>query len=116
VPPGSSITVKITADPTDVLSMAMMLVQTNDGFAGVADLPLQMMMAELEVPAYDAGTEENTESASDVPGPPFGGMGHPATIPAQPIGVHPDITGKADLPAAYDWTGAVARITTRLAS
>jgi len=43
-------------------------------------------------------------------------MGHQATTPAQPIGVHPGITGKADVPASYNWTGAAARVTIRLAS
>jgi len=111
--PGATATLKITAADADMLSIAMMLARTNDGFTGVSHLPLTMMLADLEVPAYDAGTEDNTERASDVPAPPFGGMGHPATMPAQPITLHPGLTGQGEVGPEYNWVGAVARITVR---
>src|SRR2546421_8110791 len=71
--PGDSITVRITAKQGDVLSAATMLIQTNDGFTGLDSVPLSAATADKETQAYDAGTEDNSEAAADVPGPPFGG-------------------------------------------
>jgi len=56
-----------------------MLVNTNDAFTGLSGFSL----AELEVgetidklvPIYDAGTEENTETAATMPGPAANGEG-----------------------------------------
>ena len=106
--PGDSITVRISANEGDVLSAATMLIQTNDGFTGLDSMPLTE--GSSDAMAYDAGTEENTERASDVPGPPFGGKNSgPATNPLQGIAMHPGIMGKADVPADFNWTGPVAR-------
>ena len=72
--PGDSITVRITGNQGDVLSAASMLIQTNDGFTGLDGVPLSE--GSTETVAYDAGAEDNTELAADVPGPPFGGKNH----------------------------------------
>src|SRR5438477_10687993 len=69
--PGDNITVKVTAKQGDVLSAATMLIQTNDGFTGLDGVALSNG-ATFETMAYDAGTEDNSELAADVPGPPFG--------------------------------------------
>lgn len=108
--PGASIKVRITAEPGDVLSMVAMLAQTNDGFMGLDGAALSPQGGTVDVMAFDAGTEENTERMVDVPGPPFGGMGHQATSPVQPITPHPGILGAGDIPAQFNWSGAVARI------
>ena len=115
LPPGKSVTVKISANDGDVLSAITMLVQTNDGFTGLDNLALSGPV-DKEAAAYDAGTEENTEKASDVPGPPFGGKGRPATNPPQPISMHPGITGKADVGSQYAWRGNVARFSVKMTS
>jgi hypothetical protein len=111
VMPGKSVTVNIKANEGDVLSAAFMLVQTNDGFTGLDNQELTGMSVTKETMAYDAGTEENTEKASDVPGPPFMGMNRVPTNPQQPISVHQGITGKADVGSDFDWNGPAARIT-----
>src|SRR5690349_14023792 len=81
--PGDHITVRITAHDGDVLSAASMLIQTNDGFTGLDAVPLTD--GDTDTIAYDAGAEDNTERAADVPGPPFGGKNHgPDTTPPQP--------------------------------
>jgi hypothetical protein len=109
--PGDSIVVRIRANPGDVLSAATMLIETNDGFTGLDSAALTDG-ASMETMAYDAGTEENTEAAADVPGPPFGGKNHgPDTTPHQPIGTHQGITGKADVTPDFNWSGPVARFT-----
>ncbi len=108
--PGDGITVRITAKDGDTLSAATMLIETNDGFTGLDSVPLTD--GTTETVAYDAGAEDNTELAVDVPGPPFGGKFHgPNTTPPQPISLHPGITGKADVTPDFKWTGPVARFT-----
>lgn len=110
--PGDSITLTITANDGDVLSYANMLVQTNDGFAGADSIPLTD--GTTDVMAYDAGTEDNTEAKTDVPGPPFGGKSDlPDTKPHAAITAHTGIIGKADVTPDFNWTGPVARISIR---
>jgi LPXTG-motif cell wall-anchored protein len=110
VKPGESVTVNISARPNDVLSVAFMLVQTNDGFTGLDNLPLTNSRVVSEIPVYDAGTEENTEKASDVPGPPFMGMQRAPTTPQQPIQSHPGLTNQGDIGPEFNWTNPAARI------
>lgn len=111
--PMDSITVRITAHEGDVLSAASMLIQTNDGFTGLDSLGLRDG-ASIDAMAYDAGTEENTEARTDVPGPPFGGKSDaPDSNPHQPISMHPGIEGKADVTPDFKWSGPVARFTVK---
>jgi hypothetical protein len=55
------------------LSVATMLVDTNDGFAGVSAKDISnMAIGESRIfiaPVWDAGTEANTETAATMPGP-----------------------------------------------
>ena len=75
VPPGGSVTVTVTADMVNSsLSVGSMLVSTNDAFIASTDVALfdedgAPVSASLELMAYDAGSEDNTEMASDIPGP-----------------------------------------------
>ena len=111
--PGDSITVRITGNQGDVLSAASMLIQTNDGFTGLDGVPLSE--GSTETVAYDAGAEDNTELAADVPGPPFGGKNHgPDTDPHQPISMHQGIKGIADVTPDFSWTGPVARFSVQV--
>lgn len=75
VPPGASISVIVRGSDRTVLSVATMLVNTNDGFAAADGMPLPRPRGETLriVPAYDAGSEENDESCLHVPGPACGG-------------------------------------------
>lgn len=68
-----SLTVPLTSLPSLRLSMASMLGNTNDGFAGVSAQSLSALAVGATVQTrllgYDAGTERNTESADTLPGP-----------------------------------------------
>lgn len=85
--PGMAETVTITATgrpPLDLrISVLTMPVNTNDAFTGVNSLDLNDLATGesilLSGIVYDAGTEANTEAASDVPGPAAGGEGFNAT-------------------------------------
>jgi len=64
------------------VTLLSMLTDTNDGFTGVDGLELKNLGPGGNLfnlaPAYDAGTEKNTESAATVPGPAAGGTGFSA--------------------------------------
>jgi len=68
--PGSMLSVTVEGDD-DYLSLAGMLVNTNDGFIGLRSYHLSHLgvgeAETLELSTYDAGTEANSESAATVP-------------------------------------------------
>ncbi|WP_028116762.1 spondin domain-containing protein [Ferrimonas senticii] len=80
LPPGMSQTVSLTVanDEPLYLTLATMLVNTNDAFAGRAAIKLHLAIGEQLsgiAPSYDAGTEANSELAATIPGPAGGGAG-----------------------------------------
>jgi hypothetical protein len=104
------------------LSLALMLICTNDGFAGLdgVRLPGGFKPATYMAAAYDAGTEMNDELSSSIVDPchlfgpvPLWADGDSRTATFDPISHHPGIQGVGDLSAAHDWTDPVARITVR---
>ncbi len=105
------------------LSLATMLICTNDGFAGLNSirLPHGVKPTTVYLAAYDAGTEANDELAASIVPPCFGigpvalpGAGGGARTPEQGVvRMHPGISGVGDLTAAHAWQGAVARVTIR---
>ncbi len=83
------------------LSVATMLVNTNDAFAGVSNLDLSHMgkgdTLMLTAPIYDAGTEANSESLADIPGPAAGGEGYNAERnDVNYVAYHPGVVTAAD--------------------
>jgi hypothetical protein len=60
-------------------SVATMLVNTNDAFTGLNAIPVETMavgdVLTIHGNAYDAGTEADSELATDIPGPAGGGEG-----------------------------------------
>jgi hypothetical protein len=83
--PGGSETISVTIqDVTDAkLSVATMLVNTNDAFSGLDALDLSAFAVgdswSTTMGVYDAGTEVNSEAAGTMPGPADGGEGFNAT-------------------------------------
>lgn len=125
--PGGSITFEITSERGQRrLSIASMLICTNDGFTGLDGLRLPRaggVPTEVYLNAYDAGTEVNTELFGDLV-PPCGpltgahdgslgtGASNPALAENGVITTHPGIVGGADLdPAVHDWDDPVAKVT-----
>ena len=113
--PGGSVTTTVsTSAGMGYLSLATMLVQTNDGIILGNSLPLfdedgNPRSFTMDLISYDAGTEENNELATHVPGPPFGGMERAPT--ADVITPHPGIASVGDVGAAFGWTEPTARVT-----
>ncbi len=97
------------------LSLVFMLVNTNDAFGGLDSVRLPNHGEKTyRVRAWDAGTEVNTESFGDIPGPCCGspGMG---TDEHRKVRRHRGIMGTGDLDAElYGWERRVAKVTVRL--
>lgn len=117
----SSLTIRIGArGDANRLSLATMLICTNDGFTGLnsVKLPGGFQPESWYANGYDAGTEANTEADGDIVPPCFGltgvagGGGGGRTAESGTITMHPGIVGGSALvPAVNGWTGPVARIT-----
>jgi hypothetical protein len=123
--PGQSITFTVHArGRTQYLSLAAMLIPTNDTFVALDTVELPSRgSATYFAQAYDAGTEANDQSCANMPGPRCGGAGYsPVPGPGDEGFVHVgngfhelgdvDANGFDVLgPATYDWRNAVAKIT-----
>ena len=122
--PGQSSTVTITANMVNSsLSVGSMLVSTNDAFIALIDEPLfdadgMPVSKTIELMAYDAGSEDNTEMASDIPGPlgldaEVDPPGSNARVPTEGgvIMPHEGIRGDADVSDAFAWTEPTATLT-----
>jgi hypothetical protein len=104
------------------LSLAAMLIPTNDTFFAV-DAVLLPIVGRVAIHAlgYDAGSEPNDQNCANIPGPRCGGAGtSPNPDPGDEGFVHVG-NGFHDLgdapqvlkPAHYDWNNPVAVITIR---
>jgi hypothetical protein len=116
VAPGASETLTIRVrGGAKRLSLASMLVSTNDAFAGLDALELTAMGTTAYAMAWDAGSEFDSESCQWIPGPPCGNGGQHDPTPAEGF-VHLDagIHGIGDLaPAELDWRGPAAKVSIR---
>ena len=112
--PGASTSVMIDGGMDGwLLSFASMLVQTNDALVAGNSLSLfdeagAPRTFTMDIMTYDAGTEENNELATHVPGPPFGGSEQ--AVEGGVIMAHPGITGNADVGMEFGWMEPVARL------
>ena len=116
--PGASVTLQITAGTEfNYLSLAAMLVPTNDGFIALDSVPLPRGKAQTvwASPVFDSGSEPNDELCANIPGPDCGGIGgSPEAGGEGYVHVHAGIHGIGDLSAAeYDWRNPAAHIVIR---
>ena len=121
--PGGSATVTVTADMVNSsLSVGSMLVSTNDAFIAATDVALfdedgAPVSASLDLMSYDAGSEENTEMASDIPGPlgldaAVDPEGSNERVPTEGgvIAAHEGIQGVGDVGEAFAWEEPTAML------
>jgi len=125
--PGESISTTITTNifRHPVISMAAMLIPTNDTFVALNSVPLPRRgTISRHLKAYDAGTELNDQNCANMPGPRCGGEGSSAFSETDEgyvyigNGFHEigdnDVAGNEILgPLVYDWRNPVAKITIR---
>ena len=119
--PGDSVTVSVTTSGGfKYISVASMLIPTNDGFFSLNGIkgPKGKKTIVLYSPAYDAGTERNDELCASIPGPNFvecggpGSGGSPSGGEEGYVHIHAGIHGIGDLDASMrDWRNPVAKIT-----
>lgn len=114
--PGQSVTVRVAAQSADRISLAAMILPTNDGFIALSGVAAPRFGSETYwVPGYDTGSEPNDERCAAIPGPQCGGEGaSPSAGGEGYVHVHAGIHGIADLKAEeYDWRNPVAAVTIR---
>lgn len=109
------------SDDATRLSLAIMLICTNDGFTGLegVKLPRNFKPAIFYSAGYDAGTELNDERSPSIVDPCFAigptagpADGNARTATSDVVRHHPGIEGDADLDeGAHGWDDPVARIT-----
>ncbi len=104
------------------LSVAAMLICTNDGFTGVDSIRLPSRKRTVYAVAYDARSEQNTEDFADMVPPCQGligvssddagvGASNPLLAEDGFVIPHPGIGGGADLqPNVHNWSDPVAKI------
>ena len=112
--PGASTSFTVRGRPSqDRLSVAAMLLPTNDGFYALdaVVLPSRGSVSYTAL-GYDAGSEFNDELCAHIPGPQCGGAGLSVEDGEGYVHVHPGTHGLADLSrASYDWRNPVAVVT-----
>ncbi len=115
---GESVSAYIDSTPgARKLSVAGMLICTNDGFGAINSLQLNANDQATVVygAAYDAGTEINTENYEDLVPPCDGlgqtGMSNPALAENGVVQHHQGIQGVGDLtPGQHGWDGPVIKV------
>lgn len=104
--PAASETVTIDLLESDLpglrISVATMLVNTNDAFTGLNAMSVEGMavgdVVSVHGNAYDAGTEADTEAAAAIPGPAGGGEGFNAARDDQAdrVSMHAGVVSQDD--------------------
>lgn len=81
IDPGGNEKISVTASASTqtLITVASMLVNTNDAFAGLRSIDVSTLVSgdsmTVMADVYDAGTELNSESVGTMPGPADGGEG-----------------------------------------
>jgi len=116
LPPGQSVTVILGATNRFArVSAVGMLVSSNDAFFGLDSVLIPTKKKQpvvVYVPAYDSGTEANSEDCAFVPGPPCGaGPVHDPSMAEGFVHIGNGIRGIGGIPAdTYDWSNPVVRV------
>ena len=123
--PGGSETVTLTSHKRKgFLTLAAMLIPTNDTFVALDSLRLPKRGTQIEYAlAYDAGSEANDQNCANIPGPVCGGAALSEAQDSDEGFVHvgngfhllseTSDDGSVLMPAKYDWNNPVAKITIR---
>lgn len=116
--PGQTVTITVASlNESNTMSLAAMMLPTNDGFVGVTNVPLPKGKQVLTYLSngHDAGSEPNDELCSNIPGPTCRGQGGSPGVGGEGfVHIHAGIHGIGDLEASeYDWRNPIARITVR---
>ena len=114
IPPGKSVTVEVNVRGRfRSITVTGMLVTTNDAFFSGSSVAIGRAGRPFFAPAYDAGSEGNTESCEHIPGPPCGNPLVRVEDTAEGYAhVHAGVHGIDDLvPSMHDWRNPTAYVT-----
>lgn len=118
--PGESVTLEIRATKKfGKIAAVGMLATTNDAFFGIQGVRVPKKYGKtVYAPAYDAGSETNSELCSTIPGPPCSSPFVRNTANAEGyVHIHAGVHGIGDLdPSRKDWRNPVAKITLQRAN
>jgi PKD repeat protein len=120
-----SVTFMIQGREGDKLSLASMLICTNDGFVGLDRVKLPTKGSSVfTLHGYDAGVEDNTEMSTDIvdacsalgpvilSGDPNGNLNGPVdTIPRGVISAHGGVLGIGDLGSVHQIPAGAVKVT-----
>lgn len=129
--PGESVkfTPFTNSDGNNYLSLASMMLPTNDGFIGLDSwkIPTEAGTYTVYLNAYDAGTEANDELIGSIPNPPplngqnagVGATGVTTEIGNATVHIHPGVIGDNDATGGisdfdsskHRWLNPVAKLT-----
>lgn len=123
--PGQTAETYVWGRPGQRLTLAAMLIPTNDTFFAVGSVFLPLYGEKtVRALAYDAGSEPNSQSCADMPGPRCGGQPDSPPSPDDEGFIHVSngfhdlgtaAPGEAEIltPAHYTWNNPVAIVTIR---
>jgi hypothetical protein len=119
--PGATTKIYVKGHRGDRVSLAGMLIPTNDGFVAIDGAgPFSRGTRSLYAPAYDSGTEINDELCASIPGPAYDECGGDGTGGAPEGGeegfvrIHEGMHGVGDFDEARrDWRNPVAKVQIR---
>lgn len=101
--PGAQTNLTLTTETTEALklSLATMIVNTNDGFTGLNAIDVSALAVNETLThftfAYDAGTEANTEATGSIPGPADNGEGfNEVRDDVNYVAMHPGVVSQQD--------------------
>jgi hypothetical protein len=112
--PGHSVTVYVPAGNANQMSLAAMILPTNDGFIALNGVEIPRSGSQtFVVNGYDAGSEPNDQLCVSIPGPQCGGEGGTPGVDGEGfVHIHAGIHDVGDLNAAdYDWRNPMAVVT-----
>lgn len=119
--PGASVTLELEVNAyTSRISVAGMLVTTNDAFFAVSSVQAPIFYfkngnhgnSTYYGTVFDAGSEANSETCATIPGPPCGNGGVRDTEGAEGyVYIHNGIHGIGDIaPETYSWDGPATMV------
>lgn len=113
--PGESVTIYVLGSRAfNRLSLAGMLLPTNDSFVAIDSMALPNRHTAKLALAYDAGSETNDELCANIPGPQCGGIPFSEGLAEGYVHISRGISGEGDLKASdYDWRNPVAKVTVK---
>jgi hypothetical protein len=116
--PGETLTLYVSGQNKSRISLASMLLPTNDGFVALNSKRIKPnRVTTFLLPAYDAGTEDNDEDCANIPGPLScgGGEGYNPEPGEGFVYPHPGTHGDGGFSAAdFSWADPVAMVTARI--